>query len=75
MLTFKGIDLFRNWAETIKQKWPGNVAYFIGDKPLIYGMSRVYEIKTSDERMPIYVVNNFDDLPENIKARISLKES
>jgi len=69
-LTSKGTDKFAEWSIRIKKKWPGNVAYLIGDKPLKYGMSRMYEMKASDNDSSIIVVHSIDELPENLKERI-----
>lgn len=66
----KGTDLFNQWSERMKKKWPGNIAYLIADTPLSFGISRMYELKTSDHDLFIKVLHNFDELPDNIKARI-----
>ena len=70
-LTSKGTYSFREWAERVKKKWPGNVAFFVGDNPLVYGVSRMYEMKTADDDMPVAVVKTFDELPDDIKKRIT----
>ena len=70
-LTPKGIDKLDSWADEAKKKWPSNVAYIIGAPDLIFGMSRMYELKTSDDSMPINVVKSVDELPEELKIRIS----
>jgi len=67
----KATNLLKQWSEGIKKKWPGNSAYLIADKPLIYGMSRMYELKVNDNYMPITVVREIDELPEYIRQRIS----
>ena len=72
-LTPHGIDMLNHWADKAKKKWPGNVAYIIGEPNLIFGMSRMYEIKASDDLMRINVLKSFADLPEEIKIRISEK--
>ncbi|MEJ2688712.1 MAG: hypothetical protein P8130_01930 [Deltaproteobacteria bacterium] len=69
-ITAKGTDQFNQWSGRMKKKWPGNIAYLIADKPLSFGISRMYELKTSDHDLPIIVLRNFDKLPDNIKARI-----
>lgn len=69
-LTPKGIDTLEKWADIAKKRWPGNVAYVIGKTDLIFGMSRMYEIKASDNLMSINAVKSFDDLPVEIKIRI-----
>ena len=69
-LTPKGTDLFNQWSERMKKKWPGNIAYLIADTPLSFGISRMYELKTSDHDLFIKVLHNFKELPDNIKARI-----
>jgi len=66
----KGTDLLKQWSEMKKKEWPGNAAYLIADKPLIYGMSRMYELKVNDNYMPITVVREIDELPEYIRQRI-----
>ena len=72
-ITTKGTDQFVSWADSIKKKWPGNQAYFISDKPIIFGVSRMYELKAADNNMPMTVVKTFDELPDEIKDRILQK--
>ena len=72
-LTAKGTDKFAEWSRRIKKKWPDNVAYLIGDKPLKYGVSRMYAIKASSDDLSIIAVHSIDELPENIKERILRK--
>lgn len=74
-LTPEGIDRLKNWADKAKKKWPINTAYIIGVPNLIFGMSRMYELKTSDDSMPINVIKSVDELPDKIKIRISGKFS
>lgn len=69
-LTSEGTDRFAEWSREMRKKWPDNVAYMIGDNPLIFGVSRMYEMKTSDNDASIRCVQSIDELPENIKARI-----
>ena len=69
-LTSEGTDRFAEWSREAKKKWPDNVAYMIGDSPLIFGVSRMYEIKASDNDASIRVVHNLNELPENVKSRI-----
>ena len=69
-ITTKGTDAFNQWSEKMKKKCPGNVAYLIADKPLSFGISRMYELKASDHDLPIKVVHSFDELPDDIKKRI-----
>ena len=72
-LTPAGIDRLDNWADEAKKKWPGNAAYIIGVPDLIFGMSRMYELKTSDNSMAINVIKSVDELPDKIKIKISGK--
>ena len=62
-----------NWANKVKEKWPGSVSYIIGNTDFIFGMSRMYEMKTANDLMPINVVKSAADLPDEIKIRISGK--
>lgn len=72
-LTPQGIDFLMNWANKVKEKWPGSVSYIIGNTDFIFGMSRMYEMKTANDLMPINVVKSAADLPDEIKIRISGK--
>lgn len=74
-LSPRGISSFKYWTEKVKMRWPGNVAYFIADKPSIFGMSRMYELQASDDLMPLHVVRKFDDLPEELKRKIKIESS
>ena len=69
-LTSEGTDRFADWSRDMRKKWPDNVAYMIGDNPLIFGVSRMYELKASDNDASIRVVQRIDELPEKIKERI-----
>ena len=72
-LTPQGIDFLMSWANKVKEKRPGSVSYIIGNTDLIFGMSRMYEIRTANDLMPIQVLKSVDDLPGEIKIRISGK--
>ena len=69
-LTSEGTDKFAEWSRRMNKEWPGNIIYFIADKPLKYGVSRMYEMKASDDNVNIKVVHGIDELPDSIKARI-----
>ena len=70
LLTAQGTDMFRHWTENIKKKWPGQTVYLIAPTSLAYGMSRMYELKTSNELMGIHSLRSVNDLPGDIKARL-----
>jgi len=59
-----------DWSKGIKVRKPGSRAYFIAKDPLIFGISRMYEIQASDEAMDIMVLKSIDELPEEIRSKI-----
>lgn len=69
-VTSQGTELLRIWAERKKMRFPNSAAYFISNEPHIFGVSRMYELKTADENMTVSVVKSFDELPEELKERI-----
>lgn len=66
MLTTQGINRFTQWADRAKQMWPKSTVYLITNNQLSFGMSRMFEIKASDNKMPIHVLHSLDELPGDI---------
>jgi len=58
------------WSRKTIRKWPDNIVYLIASKPVIFGLSRMYEMKSSLAGSAIIVLHNIDELPENIKSKI-----
>ena len=58
------------WSNKIKIKKPGSKSFFIAPKPLIFGVSRMYEIQASDARMDVKVLRSIDELPDEIREKI-----
>ncbi|OGT31866.1 MAG: hypothetical protein A2W28_03540 [Gammaproteobacteria bacterium RBG_16_51_14] len=59
-----------NWSQGIKSNKPGSKAFFIAPEPLIFGISRMYELQASDEKMDVQVIKNIDELPIEIREKI-----
>ncbi len=69
-LTKQGIEKIINWAKKIKDEKPGSQAYFIAHEPLIFGISRMYELQVSDEKMDVIVLKRLTDLPQKIQEKL-----
>ena len=69
-LTNECVKKIVNWSQKIKGKKPGSKAYFIAPEPLIFGISRMYEMQAKDEIMDVIVLNSIDELPKEIRAKI-----
>ena len=71
-LTSHGTDEFAAWARKIREKWPRSVAYLIANKPVIYGVSRMYGLKASNDETSTVVVHSRAELPKDIWKRIQM---
>ena len=59
-----------DWSNKIKIMKPGSQSYFIAPKPLIFGVSRMYELQASDDKMDVKVLRKMDELPKKIREKI-----
>lgn len=69
-VSIKCIQKIISWSQGIKSNKPGSKAYFIAPEPLIFGMSRMYELQASDETMVVHVIKSINELPIEIKEKI-----
>ena len=58
------------WSNKIKITNPGSQSFFIAPKPLIFGVSRMYELQAKDDKMDIKVLRSMDELPNEIREKI-----
>jgi hypothetical protein len=72
-LTPDGIHTLASWADQARAKWPDSTVYLVGTTDFIYGMSRMYSSLASDRRTPVIVVRSRDELPEEIRLRMSAR--
>ena len=70
-VTQRGIDQMVLWSKRIQTTIPDSAAYFIAPDPLVFGMSRMYEMRAESEYLKVYVVRSIDELPDAIKEKIS----
>jgi hypothetical protein len=71
-LTTKCVQEIVKWSQKIKSARPGSKAFFIAPTPLIFGVSRMYEIQSSDDTMDVMVLKSFKELPKEIRAKLRL---
>ena len=69
-LTTECVTIIVEWSQKIKKEKPGSQSFFIAPTPVIYGMSRMYEIQANDHEMEIMVVKSIDDLPHEILSKL-----
>ena len=69
-LTSHGTDEFAAWSRKIREKWPQSMVYLIANRPVIYGVSRMYGFKASDDETSTVIVRSFAELPKDIRNRI-----
>lgn len=61
------------WSDKIKREKPGSKAYFITTEPLIFGTTRMYTIQADDKDMGFEVIRSIDELPDEIRKKLSLR--
>ena len=71
-LTSQCVDVIAKWAQEIKSKKPGSVAYLISPTEISFGMSRMYGIKSGLESTGIVALKDVHELPEAIRNRLPL---
>jgi hypothetical protein len=69
-LSSECVKAISHWSRGIKEKRPGSKAYFIARDPLIFGVSRMYQLQAADENMDVIVLKRVEDLPPDLRARI-----
>ena len=69
-VTSQYIKTMTKWAQEVKERRPGSTVYFIAKEPAIYGSSRMYELRTRDEKMDVIVLKSIDELPDDISIKL-----
>jgi len=64
------VKFISDWSKGVKARKPGSRAYFIAKEPLIFGVSRMYQMQSSDEAMDVIVLKSIDELPQEIRSKI-----
>jgi len=69
-LSSQCVKFISDWSRGVKARKPGSRAYFIAKEPLIFGVSRMYQMQSSDEAMDVIVLKSIDELPHEIRSKI-----
>lgn len=59
------------WAQDVQVRRPDSMAYLIGFSPVSYGMGRMHAMKSELETKGMEVLKRFDELPPEIRAKLS----
>lgn len=70
LVTPGGTDKLAAWAREARMKWPHNTAYLIATNALTYGTCRMYELKSNNRDSTMFVIESFDELPEELRDLI-----
>ena len=70
LLSAKGTDHIARWTHGVKKQWPDNVSCLIGPTPLQYGVSRMYQIKASQDESDVIVVRDISELPAEVRDSV-----
>jgi hypothetical protein len=60
------------WSKGINAKRPGSKVYFLTNRSLVFGISRMYEMQASTKHLEIVVLSDPDQLPVEIRKKIPL---
>jgi hypothetical protein len=69
-LTSECIKAIAKWSDGVKSRRPGSKAYFIAREPLVFGISRMYQMLAGDDKMDVQVLKSIDELPKEIREKI-----
>ena len=71
-LTEQCVETIVRWSQGVKERSPDSRVYFIAQEPLIFGISRMYELQTNAETMNVTVLNSIDELPDDIRTKLPI---
>jgi hypothetical protein len=70
ILTSGCVRRVAEWSKGVNAKKPGSQVYFITSRSVLFGISRMYQMQASNDKMEVVVLDNPDQLPAEIRKKI-----
>jgi len=71
-LTTECVRRAAEWSKSVNVRKPGSKVYFLTSRSLIFGISRMFEMQASSEKMEVVVFIDPDQLPADIRGKIPI---
>lgn len=66
------IDKIAEWERKIRSQKPDSLLYMIAPTLISYGMARMFQMKSDPQPSGIFVLNKTDELPAEVREKLSL---